>query len=109
MVRYGIVGFGLHAVKRIMPGFALASKCQVSALSRRDINKAHESARQYDIPLAFDSVEELCRSSQVDAVFVATPNTSHLEDVLIAAKSGKAILCEKPMAMNAEQCREMVE
>lgn len=109
MVRYGIVGFGLHAVKRLMPGFALAGKCRVSALSRRDINQARESARQNGIPLAFASVEELCRSSQVDAVLIATPNSSHLGDVLTAAKSGKPILCEKPMGMNAEECRKMVE
>ncbi|HEY7099543.1 MAG TPA: Gfo/Idh/MocA family oxidoreductase [Terriglobales bacterium] len=109
MVRYGIIGFGLHAVRRLMPGFALATKSRVQALSRRDIDKARESARHYDIPLAFDSVEELCNSPEVDAVFVATPNSLHLEDVLTAIKCRKPVLCEKPMAMNADQCRQMVE
>jgi predicted dehydrogenase len=109
MVNFGIVGFGLHAVKRLMPGFALAKNCRVTALSRREFNKARESARQYDIPLAFDSVEALCRSQEVDAVFVATPNACHLQDVLIAVECGKAVLCEKPMAINAEQCRQMVD
>jgi predicted dehydrogenase len=109
MINFGIIGFGLHAVKRLMPGFALAKNCRVTALSRRDLAKAHESARQYDIPLAFDSAEELCRSPQVDAVFIATPNSSHLQDVLIAAACGKPVLCEKPMAINADQCRQMVE
>src|SRR3954462_12812708 len=109
MVRFGIVGFGLHAVRRMMPGFALAKNSRVSALSRRDMGKAGESARQFDIPLAFDSTEELCRSPEVDAVFIATPNSCHLADVLVAAKHKKPILCEKPMGMNAEECREMVE
>ena len=109
MINFGIIGFGLHAVKRLMPGFALAKNCRVSALSRRDPAKAQESARQYNIPLAFDSAEKLCRSPQVDAIFIATPNASHFQDVLVAAACGKPILCEKPMAIDAEQCRQMVE
>ncbi len=109
MINFGIIGFGLHAVKRLMPGFALAKNCRVTALSRRDLAKAQESARQFDIPLTFDSAEKLCRSPQVDAVFITTPNACHLEDVLVAAACGKPILCEKPMAMNADQCRQMVE
>ena len=109
MINFGIIGFGLHAVKRLMPGFALAKNCRVTALSRRDLGKATESARQHSIPLAFDSAEKLCRSPQVDAVFVTTPNACHLDDVLVAAACGKPILCEKPMAMDGEQCRQMVE
>jgi predicted dehydrogenase len=92
-----------------MPGFARAKNCRVTALSRRDLSKAQESARQYDIPLAFDSAEKLCLSPQVDAVFIATPNAFHLQDVLVATACGKPILCEKPMGVNANQCRQMVE
>lgn len=109
MVNFGIVGFGLHAVKRLMPGFQSAGNCRVTALSRRTLPKAQESARQFGIPLAFDSAEALCQSSQVDAVFVATPNACHLQDVLLAVKHGKPVLCEKPMAIHAAQCRQMVE
>src|SRR5437868_3293961 len=109
MIRFGILGFGLHAVKRLMPGFALAKNCRVTALSRREIGKARESARQFDIPHAFGSSEELCRSKEVDAIFVTTPNACHAADVLLALSCGKPVLCEKPMAVNADQCRRMVE
>lgn len=109
MVRFGIVGFGLHAVRRLMPGFALANECRVTALSRREMGKARESAAHYGIPLAFDSVAELCRSKEVDAVLVTTPNALHLADVLTAIEHGKPVLCEKPMGMNAEECQQMVE
>jgi predicted dehydrogenase len=109
MVRFGIAGFGLHAVKRLMPGFAQAPNCRVTALSRRDIGKARQSAKQHNIPLAFDSVEQLCQSPDVDAVFVASPNALHLPDVLTAIRCGKAVLCEKPMALNARECQQMVE
>jgi predicted dehydrogenase len=109
MIRFGIAGFGLHAVRRLMPGFALSKKCRVTALSRRDLGKAKQSAAEYKIPLAFDSVEELSRCSEVDAVLVTTPNSRHLPDVTAAIQAGKHVLCEKPMAMNADECRQMVE
>ncbi|HXY12918.1 MAG TPA: Gfo/Idh/MocA family oxidoreductase [Terriglobales bacterium] len=109
MINFGIVGFGLHAVKRLMPGFALAKNCRVVALSRRDPEKALESARQFQIPLAFSSAEDLCRSSGVQAVFVATPNACHVRDVLAAIECGKPVLCEKPMGVNGDECRQMVE
>jgi predicted dehydrogenase len=108
MVRFGIVGFGLHAAKRLMPGFRLSKRCQVTALSRRNILQAKQSAAQYKIPLAFDSVTELCASPEVDAVLVTTPNSLHLSDVLTAIEAGKPVLCEKPMAMNAGECAGMV-
>ncbi|HMK21729.1 MAG TPA: Gfo/Idh/MocA family oxidoreductase, partial [Terriglobales bacterium] len=109
MVRFGILGFGLHAVRRLMPGFARAKACRVTALSRRDLAKARASAKEFDIPLAFDSGAELCRSPEVDAVFVTTPNALHVQDVLTAVEAGKPVLCEKPMGMNADECRQMVE
>jgi len=109
MVRFGILGFGLHAVRRLMPGFAVAKNCKVTALSRRDLKRARESARQFDIPLAFDSAEDLCRSPEVDAVLVTTPNALHLSDVLLAVECGKPVLCEKPMGVNGDECRRMVE
>ncbi|HEU5450942.1 MAG TPA: Gfo/Idh/MocA family oxidoreductase, partial [Terriglobales bacterium] len=108
MIRYGIAGFGLHAVKRLMPGFQQAQRCRVSALSRRDPAKAREAAAKYGIPLAFSSIDELCASPEVDAVLVTTPNSCHLADVLAAARHRKPVLCEKPMALNAEECRQMI-
>jgi predicted dehydrogenase len=108
MVRFGIVGFGLHAVRRLMPGFALAQRCKVTALSTREMQKARASAAEYKIPQAFDSTAELCKSKEVDAVLVTTPNALHLKDVLTAIEHGKPVLCEKPMGMNAGECRQML-
>ncbi|MGA3315173.1 MAG: Gfo/Idh/MocA family oxidoreductase [Candidatus Korobacteraceae bacterium] len=109
MVRFGIVGFGLHAVKRLMPGFAQAKRCRVTALSRRDLQQAKESARQFGIEHAFASAANLCASPGVDAVFVSSPDGLHRDDVLEAVRHGKPVLCEKPMAMNPQQALEMVQ
>jgi predicted dehydrogenase len=109
MIRFGIAGFGLHAVKRLMPGFNRSKNCRVTALSRRNMVEAKQSAAEYGIPQVFDSVAELCRSSEVDAVLVTTPNSSHLADVLSAVDAGKHVLCEKPLGINADECRQMVE
>jgi 1,5-anhydro-D-fructose reductase (1,5-anhydro-D-mannitol-forming) len=109
LIRFGILGFGLHAVKRLMPGFVLAQNCRVTALSRRSMEKARESAQKFNISLAFDSAEDMCRSPEVDAVLVTTPNSCHLDDVLLALRCGKPVLCEKPMGMNSGECRQMVE
>lgn len=107
-VRFGILGFGLHAVRRVMPGFRLAQSAQVSALSRHNLEQARASALEFGIPLAFGSAAELCQSKEVDAVFVTTPNACHHANVLLALDCGKPVLCEKPMALNAAQCREMI-
>lgn len=109
MIRFGIAGFGLHAVRRLMPGFSLSSNCKVVALSRRDPVKAREAAAKYSIARVFSSTEELSRCPEVDAVLVTTPNACHLRDVLTAVAAGKPVLCEKPMGMNADECRQMVE
>lgn len=108
MIRYGIAGFGLHAVKRLMPGFAGAKQSTVVALSRRNPEKAKAAAERYSIPHTFLSTEELCRCPDVDAVFVTSPDSFHLRDVLTAVENKKHVLCEKPMAMNSAEATKMV-
>jgi predicted dehydrogenase len=109
MVRFGILGFGLHAEKRLLGAFAGARHAQLVALSRRDPVRAGESAAKFGVPHAFGSPDDLCCSPDVDAILVATPNASHCADTLMALGRGKPVLCEKPMAMNAGECRRMVE
>jgi predicted dehydrogenase len=109
MIRYGIAGFGLHAAKRLMPGFAQANDSRVVALSRRSPEKANACATEYGIPHAFLTTAELCLCPEVDAIFVASPDAFHLRDVLIAAEHHKHVLCEKPMAMNSTETAQMVK
>ena len=92
-----------------MPAFARVQHSKVTALSRRNLAEAKESAAKYGIPFAFDSTAALCANPEVDAVFVTTPDAFHLRDVLTAVQHRKPVLCEKPMAMNAAEAREMLE
>jgi predicted dehydrogenase len=109
MIRFGIAGFGLHAAKRLMPGFAKARNSRVTALARRDLEKARQAGDEYEIGNVFRTTEELAQSPEVDAVFVTTPNALHLQDALTAVRCGKPVLVEKPMGMNAGECQRMVE
>jgi predicted dehydrogenase len=108
MIRYGILGFGHHAAKRIVPSFANAAQSQLVGLWRRDFAKATANARDLKIERVFETAEALCASPEIDAVFVASPDALHLHDVLLALKHGKPVLCEKPLAMNAAEVEQML-
>jgi predicted dehydrogenase len=108
MIRYGILGFGHHAAKRLMQGFAEADDSRLIGLWRRDIAKARANALQFSIPEVFETAEQLCASPNLDAVFIVSPDALHLPDVLMAVKHGKAVLCEKPLGMNVGEVEEML-
>ena len=109
MLRFGILGFGHHAVRRLVPGFSGAKASALQGLWRRDQQKARENAAQFAIPHNFASPEELCASPEIDAVFVASPDALHLQDVLLALRHGKPVLCEKPLGMNLGQVETMLQ
>jgi predicted dehydrogenase len=109
MVRYGILGFGHHAAKRLAPAFAAAKRSRLAGLWRRDFAKARENAREFKIDHTFETPEELCASREIDAIFVASPDALHLHDVVLALEHGKPVLCEKPLAMSAAEVEAMLE
>jgi 1,5-anhydro-D-fructose reductase (1,5-anhydro-D-mannitol-forming) len=108
MVRYGILGFGLHGWKRLVPAFAGAKTSELTGIWRRNLDKAKANARDYGIENVFATAEDLCASPDVDAVFVTSPDAFHMRDTLLALAHGKAVLCEKPLAMNAEEVEQML-
>ncbi|RZU42121.1 Gfo/Idh/MocA family protein [Edaphobacter modestus] len=108
-VRFAILGFGLHAVRRLLPAFAPSERTRLVGMWRRDQNAAKQNCIEHKIAHCFTSPEELCASPDVDAVFITSPDAMHYADTLMALRYGKAVLCEKPVAMNAAQAREMVD
>jgi predicted dehydrogenase len=108
-VRFAILGFGHHAVRRLLPAFAPSEKTRLVGMWRRDQSAARQNCTEYGIAHCFTSAEELCASPEVDAVFITSPDAMHYADTLLALKHGKAVLCEKPVAMNAQEARAMAD
>ncbi len=108
MIRYGILGFGHHGVARLVPGFAGAKESTLAGIWRRDLEKAHANANEFGIEHVFYSAEDLCASPAIDAIVVASPDALHSQDTLLALTHGKPVLCEKPMAMDAQEAKTMV-
>lgn len=107
-LRFAILGFGHHATRRLLPAFARSSAVSVVGLWRRNSTQAAQDAQQNNLR-AFSTAEELCQSPEVDAVFITSPDAMHLADAKLAFAHGKAVLCEKPLAMNAGEAAEMQE
>ena len=107
-LRFAILGFGHHARKRLMPAFKRSQQVELAGLWRRNPQASADDAAEFGVR-AFASAEELCASPDVDAVFITSPDALHLADVQLCCAHGKAILCEKPLAMNTGQALAMVE
>ncbi len=107
-VKYGIIGFGLHAVKRFIPAFSQTQHSELVAIQKRNKEDVLEKQKQFDIPLGFTDPVDLAQSPEVDAIIVASPPALHKEQVIIAAEAGKHVMVEKPMAVSAAECEAMI-
>ncbi|XP_063798537.1 trans-1,2-dihydrobenzene-1,2-diol dehydrogenase-like [Pseudophryne corroboree] len=80
---------------------------QVVAVAARDVSRAKEFAQTFNIPKVYDSYEELARDPDIDVVYVGAIHTVHRDVALMFMKNGKNVLCEKPMAMNLSEVKEL--
>ena len=101
-VRFAILGFGNHAIRRLIPAFARSTTSELIGLWRRNPDAAAANASDHNLR-AYASAEELCTDPAVDVVFITSPDAMHLADCELAFRHGRAVLCEKPLAMNAGQ------
>jgi predicted dehydrogenase len=108
-VRYGIVGFGAFAERTIAPAIQSSPNSELVAIQKRSLAAAEEKARAFQVPLAFDSTEQLATHPDIDAVFVVSAVVRHAQDTISAARAGKHVLVEKPMAMNVAEAEQMIE
>ncbi len=106
-VRFAILGFGHHAVRRLMPAFAKCELATLNGMWRRDQAAAVKNCAEYNIPHCFSTREALCSSPEIDVVFITSPDAMHRDDALLALQHRKAVLCEKPLAMNASEAAEI--
>ncbi|HSQ13860.1 MAG TPA: Gfo/Idh/MocA family oxidoreductase, partial [Candidatus Deferrimicrobium sp.] len=107
ILRLGMAGLGV-ASTQIMPPIAKLPFIKITAAADMRADAVAKFREQYKAE-GYTSVEELCASPNVDAVYIATPNSLHAEHAIIAAKHKKHIIVEKPMAMNLAECDAMNE
>ena len=108
-IRWGIIGCGDVTEVKSGPGFQKADGSSLVAVMRRDGAKAQDYARRHGVPRAYDRAEALIDDPDVDAVYIATPPSSHCELALRTAAAGKPCLVEKPMALTHAECLRMVD
>jgi len=108
-IQWGILGAGFIANRAVIPALQGSRNARVLAVASRDEGRAQFTAAQYAIPRIYHDYEALLNDPDVQAVYIALPNHLHHAWTMRAAQHGKHVLCEKPLAMNAAECDEMIE
>ncbi|MEX2460086.1 MAG: Gfo/Idh/MocA family oxidoreductase [Paenibacillaceae bacterium] len=107
-LRWGVIGAaGIN--QSVLPAIQASTTGSVMAIASRDLVKAQNAAKKFNIPTAYGSYEELLLDNQIDAVYIPLPNHLHKEWTIRAAEAGKHVLCEKPIALNAGEAQKMVD
>ena len=107
-VRWGVLGAARIATNKVIPGMQKGEWSRVDAIASRDLAKAKETAAGLGIAKAYGSYEELIADPEIEAVYVPLPNHLHVPWSIRAAEAGKHVLCEKPIGLNAEECRKLM-
>lgn len=106
-VRFGVIGTNF-ITDWVLAGARQDKRFELVAVCSRKQETADAFAVKHQIPYTFTSLEEMAKSSLIDAVYIATPNFLHAEQSILCMKHGKHVLCEKPFASNAKEVREMI-
>lgn len=112
-VGVALVGLGHYASTRLAPGLQLTRHCHLAGIVTGSPHKIPEWQRRYGIPdrnvYSYDDFDRIADNPDIQAVYIVTPNDLHLPLTLRAAAAGKHVWCEKPMAMDAQEARAMIE
>jgi predicted dehydrogenase len=104
--RVGIIGLGIG--RHHIQGYRTHPDAQVVAVADLDEARLQQRGDEYGVPTRYLSGEEMLRKEQLDVVSIATPNKFHMPLTVAALEAGCHVLCEKPMAMNADEARQML-
>jgi 1,5-anhydro-D-fructose reductase (1,5-anhydro-D-mannitol-forming) len=108
MVRWGIIGLGKIADTEIAPAITASSQGELRGVVSRDPGRAEAFAVRHGAERALTSLDELLADPGVDAVYIATPNALHAGGVVAAARAGKHVMCDKPLALSVADARRAV-
>ena len=107
-IQWGIMGLG-NIAHKFVQDLKHVEGCQLYAVGSRNLEKTQTFSKQYGAPRCYDSYEALVADPKVDIIYVATPQTLHFENTLMALRAGKHVLCEKPLAVNTQQVKTMIQ
>jgi predicted dehydrogenase len=111
-IGYCIVGLGRISMNQFMPGVKISKDSKIVALVSGHRDKAERIADEYDVPRSaiynYQNYDSIHDNPAIDAVYIALPNGMHAEYTIRAAKAGKHVLCEKPMANSVKECEQMI-
>ena len=109
---YAIVGLGGYGLGIIIPQFANCEKSRLAALVSGDPAKARRVAAEHGLPdsaiYSYETFDRIRDNPDVDIVYVCLPNSMHAEYTIRAARAGKHVMCEKPMAVSVKECEAMI-
>jgi len=106
-VRWGVLGCAQIAINHLIPAIQQAKGAALEAIASRTLEKARKVAKQFGIPRAYGSYEELLVDPEIEAVYIPLPNHLLKPWSVAALRAGKHVLCEKPIALDAAEAREM--
>jgi predicted dehydrogenase len=106
-ILWGILGTGTVA-QDFARGLHFVPDAQLLAVGSRSAETARKFSQRFNVPKAYEGVDQLATDADVDVVYIATPNNRHKDDCLQCLEAGKAVLCEKPFALNAREAREII-
>ncbi len=108
-IKWGVLGTANIARGCTIPGMKLVKECELYAIAGRSLEKAESFKQEFGFEKAYGSYEELIADKEVQAVYIPLPNNLHLKWVKEALNSGKHVICEKPLALNADDAKEMFD
>ena len=106
-IRWGVISTALIGTKKVIPGMKRSKRGVVAAIASRDLARAKAAASELGIPKAYGSYEELLADPDIDAIYNPLPNNLHVPWTVRAVQAGKHVLCEKPVAMDAEEAAQL--
>jgi predicted dehydrogenase len=108
-LKWGVLGASKLALEKVIPAMADHDVFEVNAIASRDVEKAKAAAEKLSISRYFDSYEELIQDPDIDIVYIPLPNDLHVAYSLKCIEAGKHVLCEKPLALNADDINRLIE
>lgn len=108
-LKWGVLGAGSVAQRRAMPAINKAEGAELHALLSRETERAKRLASEHGAQKYYTTVDDLLSDTDLDAIYVSTPVYLHCEQTVAAAERGLHVLCDKPMAMNPQECQQMID